>query len=355
MKPSAIHYPALDGLRGIAVLAVMAFHLGRYFGPHVRLGFTGVGLFFGLSGFLITGILIDTRTAENFFRSFYARRALRIFPLYYWTLLIVFFVIPRFAPGAAIPPPHDRIFYFFYLNNCISFLKEPNNLHYLGHFWTLAVEEQFYWLWPLFIYIVPPRHLKWAILAAVAIGLCSWSYLFYFATSPDAGRLTLAALPTLMAGAYCAVLVRKSDTVEMLAKRSSIYAPSAIVLFLVFALARHPHNFAVSFIGSVALNLSFMSALLAALFGPRMVRYFFELKALRVTGRYSYGMYVYHIAIITAFEHFLPDLRGKIGGLVILSACWLIAALSFELIEKRINALKSRFRAREPELKEVPA
>src|SRR5580693_4277174 len=104
MKPAA-YYPALDGLRGIAVLSVVAFHLGV---PLFSLGWTGVTLFFALSGFLISGILMDSRTSQNYFTTFYARRALRILPLYYGTLVVVMFVIPLLVPNAEVPPPHDR-------------------------------------------------------------------------------------------------------------------------------------------------------------------------------------------------------------------------------------------------------
>lgn len=344
--PSTFHYPALDGLRGIALLGVFGFHLYGYLGRYVLLGFTGVALFFVLSGFLITGILIDTRDAENFFRSFYTRRALRIFPLYYWTLLILFFLLPAFAPTAAIPPPHDRIYYFFYLNNCISLLHQSNNLRYVGHFWSLAVEEQFYWAWPLFIFVLSPKHLKWAIVALIAVGIAAWIYLFYFATSPDAGRLTLAALPSLMVGAACAVWVRKSLFVRLLTKGANFYAPVAVGLFMLFAFLRDKHSLILYLSSGIALDLSFLCALLAALFGSRPVRLLFEFPPLRRVGRYSYGMYVYHIAIITAFAHFFPHIHGKTGAILIFSICYCIAALSFELIEKRINGLKQRFRAR---------
>jgi peptidoglycan/LPS O-acetylase OafA/YrhL len=299
--------------------------------------------------------LIDTREAENYFRSFYARRALRIFPLYYWTLIIVFFVIPRIAPTAAIPPTHDRIYYFFYLNNCISFLHQSNNFQYVGHFWSLAVEEQFYWVWPLFVFIIPTRFMKWAVLTAVAVGFGAWVYMFYFVTSPDAGRFTLLALPSLMAGAICAQWVREPQSLKLLVKASVLYLPSAIVLFLAYALLRHKHSLTAVFAGGLALNLSFMTALLAALFGPGVVRKFFELSPLRSIGRYSYGMYVYHIAIITGFGHYFPGIRGVEGGILIFAICYVVAALSYELVEKRINALKVRFRARFENPAGVPA
>jgi peptidoglycan/LPS O-acetylase OafA/YrhL len=112
-----MHLPALDGLRGVAILVVLihTFGLldapttlaGRVFGAFMSQGWVGVQLFFVLSGFLITGILFDTQGAENYYSGFYARRVLRIFPLYYGTLLLTLVILPVFVSLPA-PLAHDR-------------------------------------------------------------------------------------------------------------------------------------------------------------------------------------------------------------------------------------------------------
>lgn len=345
-----LHYPALDGLRGVAVLAVVGFHLGPYFGGYVRLGFTGVVLFFVLSGFLITGILIDTRDARNYFRSFYVRRALRIFPLYYFALIVVFFIVPVFVPDAAIPPRHDRIFYFFYLNNFISLLAQPNNVSYLGHFWSLAVEEQFYWIWPLLLYITPSRYVLWLVSAMAVLGFSGWVYLFYYVPSPDAGRFTLAALPSLMTGATCAVLVRRKEALDVLERCSNAYLPVAVISFIFYWRLSGLHNLTMYLSAGIALQLCFGASLMAALFGPAFIRRAFEFEPLRLAGRYSYGVYVYHVTVITFFGSLLPHRYGPDVGILALITCFFLAALSYELVEKRINALKRYFRAQPEEL-----
>jgi peptidoglycan/LPS O-acetylase OafA/YrhL len=144
--PSGVHIPALDGLRGMAILAVMAFHFGLgaipYAGGLFSAGWAGVDLFFVLSGFLITGILSDARGLPSFFTSFYARRALRIFPLYFGVLAVVFLTIPKVLPTAAVHfqgPGGQRPFWLYYSNFAVYFYGWP--AHPVSHFWSLAVEE----------------------------------------------------------------------------------------------------------------------------------------------------------------------------------------------------------------------
>jgi peptidoglycan/LPS O-acetylase OafA/YrhL len=172
----AVFIPALDGLRGIAIILVMLHHFTFYrptsgidaqIGSVVFFGWAGVDLFFVLSGFLITGILLDTRDSKNYFTSFYARRTLRIFPLYYLVLFFALVVLPNFPEvdavlgGQAELTPAERVDtpdwpYWFYLTN-VS-IAERGWVHgWLDVAWSLAIEEHFYLVWPLVIWLVPPR------------------------------------------------------------------------------------------------------------------------------------------------------------------------------------------------------
>ncbi len=151
------HNLYLDGVRGVAVLAVLLTHgtfifsptpIMRYVLPPVIFGWWGVDLFFVLSGFLITGILLSTRTATNRATAFYARRILRIFPVYY-VCLAVMWILSAHSPWLHSIVPYnsaaDRAAYLLYFQNWVpfwhSFTLQPN---LIGHFWSLAVEEQFY-------------------------------------------------------------------------------------------------------------------------------------------------------------------------------------------------------------------
>jgi peptidoglycan/LPS O-acetylase OafA/YrhL len=171
-SPQAGVIPALDGLRGIAIILVMLHHftfirpsagIDLLIGSVLFFCWTGVDLFFVLSGFLITGILLDTRGSERYFTNFYARRTLRIFPLYYLVLVLAFFVLPQFPAAhavvlgqeqpVAVPPQWP---YWLYLTNFS--IAEGGWAHgWVDVAWSLAIEEQFYLVWPLMIWLCPPR------------------------------------------------------------------------------------------------------------------------------------------------------------------------------------------------------
>jgi peptidoglycan/LPS O-acetylase OafA/YrhL len=167
--------PELDGIRGIAVLLVIIHHSVANYTPlatwekvvcqAVGIGWSGVDLFFVLSGFLISGILIDSRESPRYFTSFYARRVLRIFPLYFGYLLGFFCLIKPFAAIFPFPevakwsllPATEQLWYWSYLSNWRSGLG--HDISFLTHFWSLAIEEQFYMVWPLVVFFASRKAL----------------------------------------------------------------------------------------------------------------------------------------------------------------------------------------------------
>ena len=211
------HIPALDGIRGIAIIWVVLHNATAMpFAPasrgwHVlpllaQPGWIGVQLFFALSGFLITAGLLDSRGSPHFFRDFYAKRALRIVPLYYTVLFVLLVLLPWLArPPAPFSSAHQAPLWFFAANWVES-------LPYgFAHFWSLAVEEQFYLLWPLVVVGLAPRGLLRACLwiaagalllrgALAAYGVASWT--LYVNTACRMDALALGA----PAPAYCASL-----------------------------------------------------------------------------------------------------------------------------------------------------
>ena len=163
--------PALDGVRGIAILVVMLNHFMLHefipntpFWKLLNSGWLGVDLFFVLSGFLITGILLDTKHRERYWTTFFSRRALRIFPLYYFAVLVVWLVVVFVEHGADRLHGYASLWWFvLFAPNIALALNDDWVYHsdYLGinHLWSVAVEEQFYLAWPLIVKILPPRAL----------------------------------------------------------------------------------------------------------------------------------------------------------------------------------------------------
>jgi peptidoglycan/LPS O-acetylase OafA/YrhL len=206
----------LDGLRGVAILMVMVHR----FWPRAGLksaadvagaGWIGVDLFFVISGFLIAGILIDTRGEPGYFKNFYARRVLRIFPLYYLFVggvLVAFSGNPEFGAHAGSP-----LWYLAFLGNIPEGLLGLDVPYWLAPVWSLAIEEQFYLSFPWLVRLVEPRRLAIVLVAMIvaapvirAVTMTGW---------PDHERVqylfTLCRIDTIAAGCLLAVVVRSLD------------------------------------------------------------------------------------------------------------------------------------------------
>jgi peptidoglycan/LPS O-acetylase OafA/YrhL len=367
---SSRRIPALDGLRGVAVLAVLLHHLSDFIpavslpGKFIKMllysGWCGVDLFFVLSGFLITGILLDTKGAANYFKAFYARRMLRIFPLYYLvlTVVLVFAALrPGHWPNAVLPIPHDRIYYFFYLNNWWPLLRDTWHANIIGHFWSLAVEEQFYLLWPMCVLLIPDKRILSVALVGMAVALLLRCFLYlHFGPVRDIVENVFARMDALLAGAFMAALVRLPETLRV-AKRYVLLASSicgAAILFINL----NVHGFTYS-----EWYVVLVFSLFAGAFGglvlyafltadqPSIFQTVFQSKPLTTIGKYSYGMYVYHVPLAALASLLLApflDLGRKpvtstFFILGVIAATFVVAKLSFDLFESRFLKLKSKF------------
>lgn len=209
--------PELDTVRGVAILLVVFFHgfaetglaglsgIPRLFVIATMPGWMGVNLFFVLSGFLITGILLDSRGKQHYYKDFYIRRALRILPIY-CLLLIVLLLLPRIGWL-----DHRQISWqfvglsFFYLSNMTQFFGVP--MQY-GPLWSLAVEEHFYLLWPSAVRIFSRNALAW--IAASLFFLCPLFRAIAYALKYEYGNgYTWLVADGLAAGALLAVYCRR--------------------------------------------------------------------------------------------------------------------------------------------------
>jgi peptidoglycan/LPS O-acetylase OafA/YrhL len=364
----APHLPGLDGIRGLAILLVMFSHfiivggnLGDGTGPLERLllsGYLGVDLFFVLSGFLITGILVDAKSRPHFFRTFYMRRALRIFPLYYGMLAVAYLSVPLLSPqdAAVLSGPNSPWWYWLYASNIGMAVKgtwlESPTWFSLGHFWSLAVEEQFYLVWPFVVFFLQLRWLAplCALLVVSSPFLTGWLHLEIGALATYVS--TLGRLGMLAAGGGLALIYRTRRGREKIGKW---VLPVAAVSSVLLLLNR-----------TVLPSLGMYEPLIMLVCGSAWVglalecrrrgvaAVFFESRALRWLGKYSYGIYVYHHALKPLWIAFLWD-RGivPLAGtgwpatlLYTAAATFLslsLAWLSWHLFEARILALKKHF------------
>jgi peptidoglycan/LPS O-acetylase OafA/YrhL len=343
-KSRGTYVPQLDALRGIAVAAVAYSHwIAPQYQFGVRWGTVGVTLFFVLSGYLISGILLNCRAHSDrpfALRSFYARRFLRIFPLYYLVLLILVTV--------NLPPVRQTIFWHLaYLSN-FYFLYHGGWHGPISIFWTLAVEEQFYLFWPTVLLFVPKRAVPWAIAGLFAVGLASRLLLPVFI--PE--KPLLIVLPNMSfaafgIGAFLAYAKQRPELMK--------FVPYAAVGFPLFAVSLWMRStggfhYGPAEVEYLALILAFAWLIAKATPDCRgVLGALLALPPLVYLGRISYGVYLLHnfshipVRMVAEFLH-VPALHtGAIGTLLQFAATLVAAGLSWRFFESPLNSLKRYF------------
>ncbi|MEO8031331.1 MAG: acyltransferase [Gemmatimonadota bacterium] len=370
------HLLSLDGIRGLAVLIVIIHNATYILGPVTSLplkivsalaatGWAGVQMFFVLSGFLITGILVETRTKPQYFRSFYIRRTLRIFPLYYGFLILVFVVAP---PLVAIPDWTAQVhanegWYWSYLSNWSTAFG--HGIPGLSHFWSLAVEEQFYVVWPLLVWALSVAGvLRVAVALMLLAPLCR--YLLHLLGLPQVAlyEFTISRMDALAAGAALAILVRDPRWLGWITRRWRVLAAGSLLALVGFTVVNHGFqgdDLKVQVLGQTLLILACLSLLVAGLdlgrTEPSGISRVLQQPVLRMLGKYSYAMYVFHFPIHTIASFYLTDAVNQGGtadrlarlagyDLLIVVLSLGCAMLSWFLFEARILALKDRWAPR---------
>jgi peptidoglycan/LPS O-acetylase OafA/YrhL len=350
------HIPALDCIRGLAVLAIMLFHCFDF--VFFKFGWIGVDLFFVLSGFLITGILLDSKSSPNYYKNFIVRRIVRIFPLYYFILLLCLVIIPLiwprlFGPGFEYYINHQSWFWLYMQNWLYSKTGFPDN-QTLVHLWSLAVEEQFYILWPLIVRIFSAKKLFGVCLIIIAFSL-----IFRFYIGAEMGLIhpfkymaTFSRMDALITGAIIAILIRKRPV--WLEK----YTMPVFVISLFILGATMLYLKAILFL-RLAPVYTFIDILSGCLLIFMLNKQkFFILRPLynsvfSFLGKYSYGLYVYHFILYNVFEHnVLPplisvlgkkDVASLISGLIVFFISIPISMMSYKYLEKPFLKLKKFF------------
>ena len=315
IQPSAstltAHFPALDGLRGLAIL-LMLFNMlnllepqpgviAYVFGHITFVGWIGVQLFFVLSGFLITGILIDTQRAKNYYSGFYVRRALRIFPLYFGVLAVAFILLPAIGivPSRVAMDQSSQIWLWTYLSNWPTVFGTGS--HAFPHFWSLAVEVQFYLLWPLLIRSRSPEQCVWLCLSVAVISFVTRCILAFAGVGVESiYENSLCRMDALALGGAVAAALRMTHWKDRLVAMRDKFLLWAIMLALIgFVTTRFNYSTLLGeTIGYTIVSLIFMLFLIAAagadMAGSSGWGRALRFPPLRMLGKYSYAMYVFH-------------------------------------------------------------
>ena len=363
-KPSTRHLPALDGVRAIAILTVIVYHAlnglpGATLSQNAFLkvaqqGWVGVDLFFVLSGFLITGILMDVESPVHALRRFYARRVLRIVPVYVAFLLFSLWIAPIIGtmhPQEVAQLRQEQLWYWTYsFNFLIAFHTWQATSFPLAHLWSLSVEEQFYLLWPFAALLLTPATLKRTALGCiVAAELCR----VLFIALGAGGEVNFVMLPcrmdSLAAGAFLACAYRDPALWKRVLRSRWPVTMVAIAPLVAIALYRGKFSSQApleQLFGFPAIIVLASVVVASAVEGGRWL----SGSALGLIGKISYGMYVWHLVVMRMIVHvqLSPDLAspqmwwvfylvravGTVGGAIV------VALISWHVIEQPFLGLK---------------
>jgi peptidoglycan/LPS O-acetylase OafA/YrhL len=349
------HISALDGLRAFAIIAVIFHHCGEYYLLPIHpnslllrdivesLGM-GVDLFFVLSGFLITGILIDALGKPYFFKRFYWRRGLRIWPLYYLFLLGVLLVHRQIFRGIGVAP------FALYYRNFLG--PDRASDVYVGQFWSLCAEEQFYLVWPLVLFFVQKQ---WRLRLITLLIAASFSFRIYFSSRGldpyIIYRLPICHMDVLLMGAILAVLTRNGVADHTFRKVCWTSFVTGVVCLAVLDTSPLPklNLFLAPF--AITSSALLFGGIVGICLRPRghRTRAFLGSHFLGEISKRSYAMYVFHLlplyasVILLDRAKSLPNESVAALALMVLVG-WItygMAWLSWRFLEEPILRLKN--------------
>lgn len=360
LKGQRQHFPALEGLRGVAILAVIVYHNFPY--GDSLLGWLGVDLFFVLSGFLITTILMQSvypQTEKGFLKRFYIRRVLRIFPLYYLFLFAFLFLFPLLGiwNNEVTEYQENKWWYIFYTQNWLFTNNLPQNSECLNHFWSLAIEEQYYLIWPFIILLLRrPKRLLFFLIAVLILIFALRSYIWY-AQYENFNYTTFyrfTRFDGIIIGSIVALIVIiKKDF--LLHYTSAIVAALAVLNFVFYFFNSSGQLPYLAFIGYTTFAAMFGILVYELTCGNTVFLIkTFSIKPLRFLGKISYGLYMFHWPV----HYFLKDsfadfftinfytsviITQVLTGIVTSAFAVLLSVISFYSFEKYFLNLKKKF------------
>jgi peptidoglycan/LPS O-acetylase OafA/YrhL len=349
--------PQIDGIRGAAILLVVLYHYvavpvpadaGKGFlflRQALSNAWSGVDLFFVLSGFLIAGILIDHRSSKNYFPVFYVRRVSRIFPLYYFFLFLFLFLqfsapfLDLFSKGLfANPLPIQS--YFLYLQNLAMAVNGTFGNEFLAITWSLAIEEHFYLFLPLIVRWSHPKRLPLNLffLICLTLGLRATvgaGSFFAFVFTPW-------RLDGLFLGALLAVLLRTPRVLELFKKQLTWIKIAFVALLLFFAYSSMTELFG-SLDHLFLFGLMYAALILLSLVGNTALGHIFSWSPLIHTGRIAYGIYLFHQLVNGMLQDLIFKQPPGFYNLPTVLVTLLAFVITFLIAQGTYHAFEKRF------------
>ncbi|HEX3892388.1 MAG TPA: acyltransferase [Terracidiphilus sp.] len=369
------YVPCLEGVRGYGFLLVFC---GHYFLPDqiahtgslriklvtavLSMGLFAVPAFFVLSGFLIGGILYETRNREGYFKVFYSRRILRVFPVYYLTLL----VIAAFAMLRAFPLNYRYWIHFLYIQNLLPGYSGQHNPAGIMHFWSLAVEEQFYLLWPLIVWFFPERRKLIAIASGLVVACCAARLIAPF-VFPSRTILYFSPMraDAILLGVLLA-MIRRDAIFDKLKRVAQWIALPGIATTMYLAI-HEGQEWIVTLRGAeiwVPLaNFTAAAMVLTVMNEGSWINRVCSQKWICSVGKLSYSLYVIHLTFLLWITHsvtpyFAVHMRHSaavlVSGAVALCMTFALSLFSYRFIESPALSLKRYIRYGPPKIVEIP-
>jgi len=357
--PQKPYYPALDGLRGLAILLVILYH-NFHFINHFFFAWLGVDLFFVLSGYLITSILLKSVNSAHYLRNFYWRRILRVFPLYYLCLIIFLVALPLlgFYKKELQFYVDNQLWFWFYLQNWLLCFNFPPTGNLLNHFWSLAVEEQFYLVWPFVIlWLRNPKKLLMFMMGVLIVLLVVRSIVWMYKLPQFnyTNFYTFTRIDGICIG--CSIALLHRINFNFLRKNTAAIVIALAILNFGFYFLNRSGDFPyLAFVGYTTFAAMFGLLIHEAVTGDtRIINKILELQVLKFFGMISYGLYVFHWPVYMITQpglknFFLQDLNlseqmSKLGtSLLATMLAIVISVISYYAYEMKFLKLKEKFR-----------
>ena len=353
------YIPTLDGIRGLAILAVVLYHNFSGLSDQFYIGWMGVDLFFVLSGYLITNALMNTLYSRDYLRNFYAKRVLRIFPIYYLVLFVFLVLFPfiHFLKAEFSYYIDHQLWFWLYMQNWLIIFNFPQGSGYFNHFWSLAVEEQFYLIWPFIILWLKKEKNLLIFMGLVLVALMAFRSTLWL-LQLDHFNYTIFYRFTRIDGICvgCIIALLKRTHPDFLNKNTAVVVTGLAILNFLFYFLNRSNQFEYPYFAFVGYTtFATMFGLLvdqATITKNKWFTKVFAIPPLRYIGKISYGFYIFHVPIYLLLLPCLNKLAGAFSlenqktffvSLAATLIAFVISVISYHIFEIRFLKLKKRF------------